>query len=91
MDAFSAATRQMLESIHQELSIGLSQGQAKANLVTKKPTEPSSPKQPTSGPTITQQVAESRLCTKIVADEVAIESEQILARLKAQLAEQLNQ
>lgn len=91
MDAFGAATRQMLESISQELSGGLAQGQAQATLITGQPTLHSSPKQPTSRPLNDKEVAESRPSTPTAADDVEIESEQILARLKAQLAEQLNQ
>lgn len=91
VDAFTTATRQMLDSIHQELSSGLAQGHAQVVLVPQKQAPDTSSTQPTTRPLIDKEVATIRASNETAADEVAIESEQILARLKAQLAEQLNQ
>ena len=91
VNAFTAATRQMLDSIHQELSNGLAHGQTQVNVVPRKQTPNTALEQPSARPSLDNQIAEHRPSPQTDADRVAMESDQILARLKAQLAEQLDQ
>lgn len=87
VNAFAAATRRMLDSIHEELSNGLATGQAQVDVVPhgqqliKEPEE--------SQPQPTQKICSNESVT--ISDDVADECDQLLAKLKAQLSEQLNQ
>ena len=87
VQAFTDATRQMLESIHEELSNGLATGQAQVNIVHQQPTANGLTERQ-SLPTSQDYLASEHSAT---IKDVALESDQLLERLKARLAEQLNQ
>ncbi len=87
VDTFAATTRQMLDSIHEELSNGLASGQAQVDIVSH-----------AGQPACKSDVGRSQTSDQIgpaestiQSDDVADECDQLLAKLKAQLSEQLNQ
>ena len=85
--AFTVATRQMLDSVQQELSSGLASGQAQVNIVHQNTTTLMQAEQRSTLPsqdTLTSSVSPSQ-------DNATHETDQLLAKLKAQLAEQMNQ
>ena len=81
----------MLDSIQQELSNGISNGQTLVNVVPRKQTPKTSLEQPTLRASLDKDPDKHRPSNQHHADQVAMESDQILAKLKAQLAEQLDQ
>ena len=91
VEAFTTATRQMLDSINQQLSNGLANGQTQIKIVPGNQTASAIDEQPASRSSVDKDISEHHPLPQNGADEVAIESEKILAKLKAQLAEQLNQ
>lgn len=87
VQAFTVATRQMLDSVHQELSSGLASGQAQVDIVHQNTTTLMQAEQRSTLPsqdTLTSSVSPSQ-------DNATHETDQLLAKLKAQLAEQMNQ
>ena len=87
MQAFTAATRQMLDSVHQELSNGLASGETQVNIVPQNDAPLSRAEQPSTFPSQN----EPTLSAQSSVDNPALEADQLLAKLKAQLAEQMNQ
>lgn len=88
LDAFTAATRQMLDSIHDELSNGLASGQAQINVVTDSQRPNQSPELPPSLPSKDEHAHTTE--HSLTSDDVADAGDQLIAKLKEQLAQQLN-
>jgi hypothetical protein len=88
VDAFAMATRQMLNSIHEELSNGLSKGHAQVSVVTGVQTNSGSSPSPPPRPISVNRDRES-FATR--SEQTADECDQLLAKLKKQLSDQLSQ
>jgi len=97
VDAFTTATRQMLDSINQELSNGLATGQAQVIAPSTVPIQrgtTDSPELPATSLSAAADAGPHPVDTTeptITSAEVAREGDQLLAQLKEQLAQQLNQ
>ena len=84
VDAFAKATRLMLDSIHAELSNGLTTGEAQIEIVTN-------PLTISQSPNLSDLVQRDHLTPGHSPNSLENECDQLLANLKEQLSRQLAQ